>query len=79
MTRKADYFPYERFESLVALISPSHLRESDLLCEAYGTGFCTDAELQDYVLTHLYNYSGQLLSLEPFRIEFYSFLSRVYF
>jgi len=39
--------------SLVALILPSHLHESGLLCEAYGTGFCTDGELQDYVLTHL--------------------------
>lgn len=39
--------------SLVALILLSHLHESGLLCKAYGTGFCTDAELQDYVLTHL--------------------------
>lgn len=39
--------------TLVALSLPSHLHESGLSCKAYGTGFCTDAELQDYVLTHL--------------------------
>jgi len=39
--------------SLVACILQSHLHESGLSCIAYGAGFCKDAELQNYVLTHL--------------------------